>query len=949
MKNLNRLLNGCSKKCEKERKKKKRKDIGAFMKRLEASQQQIYLSQSGIGVGVHILEGVKLQDVACKFLTSKLWTDGHDSLKLDLASFYLLPDDALNRLIDALRDNLPDDFREHITRYVMEYMKVELGDTEASITPASKRFEEYEKSTKKLISAPLSPNSLSPMEMQRCHFALSEYLTLSRAEVFDTLLLSIVGSCHTRIPLPSSCPMLHSLVIRDGLFDVSAKLIRLCPNLHTLILENDMLVHMDGRSLLEGVEGSPLRKLVLRRMDGGDADARVQAALQRLIEAKQLSEVVLDRCYGFQVAPVVSFLVKRLERLTSLRVNIQGLPVSVISTLSSAQHVSHLSFNGLTTLTDSHLASLVYACTHVRHLDLSQTDIDHRKLFSFGKALTKFAKESENTAVPVVLEVIDLSGLRLDEDSVLCVMKSTSSLRKVVLDRTFVTRQLWEDIDRENALKAKAKNKRMGKMSQKKGGGAKKKDSGKIKKRDDGEEDDEKKNKKDDVEVKEGKGKEEADKPVEEPKQPIVVSTPKPVQDDDEDSDEFDQRGRRRNKPSKNQPKEGKKKKKDKAEKEEGEKGARRKKAKGRVEVAEIGQLKTTVTHLYMSDMKGDDWCAAQIIAHCPNLEVLDLSETVDLDWSGEMKSRGRFNMAVAGENLLKLDFKECSILTTAILTRSKLKSINLFRTYENGTVPWPTFRGGADPKASYWPDLHTMMIPHPDKFLIGTIPHPNLTFVVLSTMNDIPKLRMHKSIKTCVFFGCQFYEDGFSWRNLKFIPHVIFVNCVMNWSSYLDVMGIERGPEPPAEPDSRTTYWKEDKERATRLISFFNCCTSDSGKAEDMFDGRVVDEKLLERCKERAVQYPHDTRIPDPSFENYYRVTPRHVYMLRSMIPFVEHVLITTHQQLRAILGTPCGGYHPNADRDDYVKNSIWELGKTLRQPPPFRYGSYSNCMWYG
>jgi hypothetical protein len=191
----------------------------------------------------------------------------------------------------------------------------------------------------------------------------------------------------------------------------------------------------------------------------------VTQALQTLAKS-QLRDVEFYSCNELALGSVCGFLLKRLSHLNSFSVCASSsLPNSVASAAASCERLTRVSFQGCVSINESHLVPLAGGAHHIRHLNLSETGMEARKLFKFAEAL---AKQDRAT---IALETLDLSGLtELSLSSVVAVMKAGSpSLKHLLLERSKVELAVEKDQDRKAALKKKAKNKRVG--SGKKGGG----------------------------------------------------------------------------------------------------------------------------------------------------------------------------------------------------------------------------------------------------------------------------------------------------------------------------------------------------------------------------------------------------------------------------------------------------------------------------------------------
>jgi hypothetical protein len=447
--------------------------------------QEINLSQSGLAIG-RIDSVPSLSSLAADAIAEHLFSKEQARLGLSAPAFierlYVLPDSAVPCMVDALRkfkSTISEEVSIKIAEYVLETLSRSAFPSE--FTPEADRFAEAKRAAKRTNCwRPQDEVEDDALRAQLRAFAVSEYLSLSRAEHFDTIFLTVVGAWVEQIPTPSALPRLRSLFVRDGMYDVSMKMLKAADSLRTLTLESDEFVR---EQLLEGISASPsLECVVFRSMSGGDSDVHVTQAMQRLGRA-QLRDLEFYAC-NFAFASVCGFLLKRLERLQSFGLCcVPSIPTSVASSVASCERLTRVSFRECTSLNEGHLVPLASGAHHIRHLILSATGMDYRKLFKFAEALGK----QENS----VLEILDLSELKdITLSSVVAVMKAgTPALRHLLLEDSVVNLVSEKDVDRKAAQKVKAKNKRIG-SGKAGGGGAKGK--GKAKKKGKGKEEDEK-------------------------------------------------------------------------------------------------------------------------------------------------------------------------------------------------------------------------------------------------------------------------------------------------------------------------------------------------------------------------------------------------------------------------------------------------------------------------
>jgi hypothetical protein len=194
------------------------------------TMNEINLSQSGLSIGRLNESCPSLSELAAASIADHLFSKEHNRLGFDVSALYALPDSALSVLVDQLR-RAPTPFDVEVVEAIGEYV---LGilmqrDEPDAFTPESARWT----SLRKKIPPSLPISSLAALkrfdddelQVRLRAFALAEYLSLSRAEHFDSVFLSVVGAWSNQIPAPTALPHLRSLFVRDGLYDVSVQLL----------------------------------------------------------------------------------------------------------------------------------------------------------------------------------------------------------------------------------------------------------------------------------------------------------------------------------------------------------------------------------------------------------------------------------------------------------------------------------------------------------------------------------------------------------------------------------------------------------------------------------------------------------------------------------------------------------------------------------------------------
>ncbi len=736
-------------------------------------------------------------------MANLIFTLQHEKLGLgDLSCLYLLPDGSSALLAEALRTGGDVPGCSDILAVVVECVAESLRPVDAGkLRIAPKKLladlranwsANYGSRWESGIGQ-LFPGGMSGLDVVLRNFALAEYLTMSRAATFDTLLLSMTGHWREELPPPTALPRLRSLVIREGLYNISSELLRAASELETCIIESDELVR-DDCPLLSMLGNGKVRRLVLRNMDGGDSDSKVTQALQGLKTAQSLQSICFDHCDGLPLGPVVGFLVRRLERLTSLSVcSSRALPVSVVSSIGNCAHLTHVSLRGCLALNEAHLVALATGCTHIRHLNLSDSALDSRKLTKFAERLSQdcAAAVASDSDISVVLETLNLSGLKLNLAAVIAVMKSTPSLRCLLLERSIVQIRFDDEVQRKTALKVKAKNKRIG-SGKKRGKGARPKEK---KKKEAG-----------------------ADK---------AGGQQKKVVNDESD------------------------------EKEE-----------ANAKTFDLSGLNCRVTRLLVGESIMSDWVMAQIVAHCPLLEHLDISGCpfyAKSCWPDECisnKQKIRFVATLcSAENALNLHPGKNYVVTAAIMTRDKLKSFNCFLTVENCVLEKPQYKDAPRLDVIAWPLLETLIMPHIGNFVPRSRMSQHLTTLVLCCHFSIPDIPFIETLKLVCMIGISIErDDNFAFLPFQQVPHLVLYRCLIAPTSYFDRLGFPGkqqgyGQDDEAEgPDPRSLMWLRPDWKLKR-ISFSRCIVRESARdiAEYDYANRRLDPNLTQKFEEIA------------------------------------------------------------------------------------------------
>jgi hypothetical protein len=842
-----------------------------------SSSQHVNLSQSTVALGL-VPPALRLEKLCCNTIAKLLFSEEHEQMKLgNLSCLYRLPDSSVELLVDSLRGcvtdaETSDEAFTAIGEYVHQVLRC-ADDASVEVTPPAKRFADIRSHNKKDVRYPAGSLAL---DVQLRNFALAEYLTLSRAESFDTVFLAVVGYWRGQLPVPPALPRLRSLVVRGGLYEVSHELLRAASELECLVIESDEFVR-DNDLLLAGIGASKVRRLVFRDMQGGDSDSKVTQAVQQLKNASRLEEVAFEHCDGIQLGAIVGFLAKRVESLRTVTVcSSRALPQSIASTIASSASITRVSLRQCAALNEAHLTALVAGCTHIRHLDLTESAVDSRKLFKLAERLAKEVA----SGTPVVLDTLDLSRLTLNLSSVLAVMKSTPSLRTLLLERTEVTLKTDDDVERAVALKRMAKNKRIG-GGKKGGGGAKSKpkpkkaqDKGKGKEEEEGGEGAEKKE-----ETKEEKGKE-----------------------------------------------------------------------KKKTEPMDLSKLRTGVTRLLLGQCRINDWCMAQIIVHCPDLEHLDISGSEDnYESSIPIKTRTRFNAVMGGhDNPLGLDCKAMGVVTTAVLTRHKLRSLNCLLTGEGGVLPWPVLKGGVKPGAQTWPLMETLLMPHPRKFIFAQCRPQNITTMVVSTTSKISCLQYMSNLRVVVLVGIC-WEYTLPYETYRSVPHLVLDQCTLSITDYCDSIGyslpppVPEGQEPPERVVSADRLRWSAPDWKLKRVSLYRCAMT------NMLDDNEktrFEPALLKRFDDTKALFPEEVMMPS-HHRRYFFLGAQTVHFLRTCVTEVTHSLITQHRDFLALL--PTEPEHPNKGRMEHPPDWVWPYGTVMNTA---KYGPgyhYDTCLQWG
>ncbi len=809
--------------------------------------QEISLSQSGVNVG-RIEPVSSLSELAAKKIAETVFSKEYEKLGFPIEKLYVLPESAVPVVVTALRHAFTDSsMSEDVLLKIGEYVLGILGRKEEpdKFVPTLQRF----KDERKIANAMQSRNwarqdqfGVDALTAQLGCFALAEFVSLTQAEHFDSVFLSVVGVSFPQIPVPRDLPLLRSLFIRDGLYHVSNSLLVAASELRVLTLESDAFTH--GELLRTIAECRTLERVVFRQMSGnGESDTIITQSLQQLAKS-QMQDLEFDAC-DFSLASVCGFLLKRLERLTSFGVcGTSSIPVSVVSSAAACERLTRVSFRDCISLNESHLQPLAGGATHIKHLVLAGTGMDHRKLFKFATALSKIDRA-------LALEILDLSNLKeLSLSAVVAVMKAgTPALRHVLLERSKVMLVLEKDLDVKAALKKKARDKRIG--SGKKGGGGGPNGKGKDKKK--------------------KKEKEENKKTGSAGEEVVAVAATA-----DSDGD-------------------GAKDKKD----------VKKKLANDEVD---LSKLSTSVTILSLCGSTMTDWVAAQLVAHCPGLESLDCSMCVDWSDEDKIpeKTRTRFNAVLCGkDNVVGLNFKKNSVFTTAVLTRHKMRHVNFMLCPDGSLLPYPEQKGGVK---SVWPELRTCILPHPAKFVNPNVAHPYLTTMVLATPYRITCLPRYKTVKVVVLLRVvhQYYDVDFELADFRNVPHLVFAYAHLDLTAWLGAMGFVEYNPPDEQPPSMPAFqmW-QDPDLALKRISYFECFCRESEVGSEKYEKAAhLDPKRIELFEAKKDTFKPSERLGSDS--SMHRLGGQYLLFLQTVVPVVKHSFIDYREMRSLLAGMP-------------------------------------------
>ena len=355
----------------------------------------------------------------------------------------------------------------------------------------------------------------------------------------------------------------------------------------------------------------------------------------------------------------------------------------------------------------------------------------------------------------------------------------------------------------------------------------------------------------------------------------------------------------------------------------------------------DAGVFETTITHLFLNRFTGSNWCAAQIVAHCPLLEYLDASGTAGLDWDDDEneKKQARLVRAICEpENEFGFSYKDCDPFTAAVLTRHSLKYVNFLFCQDDCTIQTPSFKGLKKAGAFSWPALEWCFLPNPTNYLIG-VPtnYEHLTTVCLSTGSAVPIMERLPALKHVTMYAMNFDSDvpEFQVKHVGHAETLLFYKCTFQDEPLMRLLGLtsRRPGEDPPDPDLTELQSLAESESGLNLKRiYFSTCQMyhQPGSSEDkLFEKLFISEKRLEILDRDLELYneeldPSDPRVNRPVFI----FSSRALFKIRVAAPWFKYSLVTTQTQLVELLGgSPSGGLHPDRERS-LDGNLIWELG---------------------
>lgn len=189
-----------------------------------------------------------------------------------------------------------------------------------------------------------------------------------------------------------------------------------------------------------------------------------------------------------------------------------------------------------------------------------------------------------------------------------------------------------------------------------------------------------------------------------------------------------------------------------------------------------------------------------------------------------------------------------------------------------------------------------------------------------------------------------EYYPNDLDFRDYRFVPHVVFHKCMIELLCYLQNLGFLEKADPPPPNNPAFEMWSQPDVRLKR-ISFYQCCTRYPELAASSFSElTLLDPKQLELFQATQSQYKISGKAVAP-YENRFLFGAQQVHLLRTVVPFVTHSLISDYREMRALLsGLPV---HPDMDRLDHAPDAISEYGRVL-SGKMHRLEQYE-LNWYG
>lgn len=352
-------------------------------------------------------------------------------------------------------------------------------------------------------------------------------------------------------------------------------------------------------------------------------------------------------------------------------------------------------------------------------------------------------------------------------------------------------------------------------------------------------------------------------------------------------------------------------------------KGKKTKKAGSRnfVDEEEVALGAASVTELYMSRISISDWCAAQIIAHCPDLEKLEASQLNNNGWNDAREVSVRTSTvfkkivwATAPADGPQISFNESNPLAVALWTRSKLRHLNLLCTYSYQHAKVPIWK--LIPTKPQWPLLETLLMPHPRRFLLN-FQWAHLTTLVLSTTLDVPAISNLKSLQRVAWLNVALSPPTqFLWR-FRHVPRIFLVRCVID-SGYFRWIS------------EKQAFWTS-ADCTLREIVLFDCTRSGNYALDHQLVNQGVDTAFL--VDGRLEKYQKDCGVySDAAPKNVGGapscLSPRDRFFLKSCFPQVKHVMVESKDDFQRLWGTTPRMQHPEETLSD-PPMILWEFGR--------------------